>query len=143
MKPRSSKAKGRLLQQWVRHQILMAFPELEEGDVKSTTMGEAGTDIQLSPKALQVFPFAVECKKYSKFSVYDHFEQAQNHIKQMLKGLKTDKRPHISPLVIIEGDYKKPLAIIDAELFMALQSVAIFCLQEMMEVSDSDPEAQP
>ena len=143
MKPRSSKAKGRLLQQWVKNQILKTFPELSELDVKSTTMGESGADIQLSSKGLEIFPFAVECKKYSKFSVYDHFEQAQNHIKQMLKGQKKDKRPHIYPLVIIEGDYKKPLAILDAELFMAMQSVVIFCLQEMMEVSDSDTEAQP
>ena len=49
MKTRRFKNKGKRLQNSVRDILLETFTQLEEDDIKSTTMGESGEDIQLSP----------------------------------------------------------------------------------------------
>ena len=43
------KQQGKRLQNSVRDILLETFTQLEEDDIKSTTMGESGEDIQLSP----------------------------------------------------------------------------------------------
>jgi hypothetical protein len=63
MKTRSAKNKGKRLQNDVRDLILETFTELEPDDVRSTTMGDSGEDILLSPAARKLFPFATEKKK--------------------------------------------------------------------------------
>ena len=70
MKPQSAKQKGRLLQQKVRDGILKNYPQLEPDDVRSTSMGAGGTDVQLSPAAKRLFPYEIECKNLAKVSVY-------------------------------------------------------------------------
>ena len=45
MKTRSAKNKGKRLQNSVRDLILETFTELEEDDVRSTTMGDSGEDV--------------------------------------------------------------------------------------------------
>lgn len=81
MKPQSSKAKGRKLQQLVRDLLLGAFPSLHSDDVRSTSMGTGGEDIQLSPAARMLFPFAVECKNTEKLAIWDALEQAEANSK--------------------------------------------------------------
>ena len=49
MKTRSAKNKGKRLQNKVRDLILEKFTQLEEDDVRSTTMGDSGEDVLLSP----------------------------------------------------------------------------------------------
>ena len=61
MKTRSAKNKGKRLQNSVRDILLETFTQLEEDDIKSTTMGESGEDIQLSPAARKLIPYAIEC----------------------------------------------------------------------------------
>lgn len=57
MKTKSAKAKGKRLQNRVRDLLVEKYSKvLEEGDFKSTTMGESGIDIQLSPAARKKFP---------------------------------------------------------------------------------------
>ena len=56
---RAAKAKGRLGQNEIRDKILETFPELEPDDVKSTTMGDSGEDIQLSPAARRKIPITI------------------------------------------------------------------------------------
>ena len=108
--PSSAKAKGRKHQQWVRDQILALFPrKLEKDDVRSTSMGCGGEDIQLSPLARRLFPYSVECKANKSFAVYKIMEQAQDNCP---KGA--------TPLAIIKGDRQKPLAVIDAQEFFQL-----------------------
>ena len=51
MKPSSCKAKGRRLQQRVAQSIRDAFAGLAEEDVRSTSMGAGGEDVQLSSQA--------------------------------------------------------------------------------------------
>jgi hypothetical protein len=104
----SRKAKGRALQKLVRDQILAAFEALEQDDVKSTAMGQGGEDVQLSPAARKFFPYSVECKRHKSFAVYGPYEQASAN------------SGNYEPLLVIQADRKKPLALVDLGHFMEL-----------------------
>lgn len=115
----SAKAKGRRLQQWVRDLILDLFPTLEEDDVKSTSMGAGGEDIQLSPAARKLMPITIECKNKKSFAVYKDYEQSVSHSKNR------DGHTISEPVLVIKGDRKKPLAVVDAtHYFRLLREVA-------------------
>ena len=80
MKTRSAKNKGKRLQNSVRDILLETFKEqLEPDDIKSTTMGESGEDIQLSPAARKIIPFAFECKNQEKLNIWSSLEQAEDN----------------------------------------------------------------
>ena len=113
IKTSSAKAKGRNFQQWVRDKIYTAFPHLEEGDVRSTSMGASGEDLQLSPAARKVFPYSVECKAHKSFAIYKVLEQASSNCP---KGAE--------PIALIKGDRQRPLAVLDAEHFFQLIKAA-------------------
>ena len=105
MKPASAKAKGRIFQQWVRDLILKTFPSLEADDVKSTSMGAGGEDVQLSPAARKLFPYHIECKSKATSQVHTYYEQAKTHGKH-------------EPIVFVKMDRKEPLAIVSAKHYM-------------------------
>ena len=109
MKTSSAKAKGRLLQQLIRDKILDTFPLLETDDVKSTSMGAQGEDIQLSPAARRWFPFSVECKSRATISTYAWYQQA-----------KTNAPKDTTPIVVMKQNHSKPLVLIDLDSFMEL-----------------------
>ena len=109
MKTSSVKQKGRLLQQLVRDKILDAFPRLEPDDVKSTSMGAGGEDVQLSPAARRLFPFSVEAKSRASIGVYAWYQQA-----------KTNAPKDMEPLLVIKQNHSKPLVVIDLDAFMEL-----------------------
>lgn len=108
MKTQSAKAKGRKLQQKIVKFLLNTIPNLEPDDVKSTGMGQSGEDIQLSPYARKRIPWSIECKKRAKIAVYSYYDQA-----------KTNAGKY-EPVVFIEADRKKPLAVVDAEYLISL-----------------------
>lgn len=108
MKTQSAKAKGRKLQQMVRDLILETFTDLEPDDVRSTSMGAGGEDLQLSPAARRKFPYSVECKNVEKLNVWGAYEQAQ-----------ANSGDH-EPLLIMKKNRKKPLVVLDLEAFIAL-----------------------
>lgn len=107
MKTQSAKAKGRKLQQLVRDFIRETF-ELSENDVVSTSMGAQGIDVQLSDKARELFPFAVECKSYARIAVYQWWKQAKDNAKEL------------SPLLVIKQNRSEPLVIISMQTFRNL-----------------------
>lgn len=107
MKPQSAKAKGRVFQQWIRDLILTTFLTLEPDDVKSTSMGASGEDVQLSPAARKLFPYQIECKSKASSQIHTYYEQAKSHGKH-------------EPIVFVKQDRKRPLAIVDAEHFVEL-----------------------
>lgn len=108
MKTSSAKAKGRQLQKFVRDKILTLF-SLPEEDVVSTSMGNSGIDIQLSNRARELFPFAVECKNYARIAVYNWWKQA-----------KENSTEELSPLLIIKQNRSEPLVIMSWETFEKL-----------------------
>ena len=108
MKTSSAKAKGRNLQKWVRDAILESFPSLEPDDVRSTSMGCGGEDLQLSPAARKKFNFSVECKNVEKLNVWAAYEQASANCGKH------------EPLLVMKKNRKKPLVVMDAEEFIKL-----------------------
>ena len=95
MKTRSAKNKGKRLQNSVRDILLETFTQLEQDDIKSTTMGESGEDIQLSPAARKLIPYAFECKNQEKLNIWSSLEQAE-----------TNAGPHI-PLLVFKRNRSK------------------------------------
>lgn len=101
----AKKAKGRRLQQHVKKVILENFTDLEEDDVRSTSMGASGMDVLLSPKAQKIFPFAVECKNQEKINFWDSLEQASKNSTEKLKPLLVFKRNSSKVYCILELDH--------------------------------------
>ena len=81
MKTSSCKAKGRRLQQHVVQRILETFPELTADDVRSTSMGCSGEDVQLSSRARELVPFSIEAKNTEKLQIWSAIEQATANAK--------------------------------------------------------------
>lgn len=107
MKPQSAKAKGRRLQQDIRDLILGTFPELQPDDVRSTSMGAGGEDIQLSPAARRFLPIQIECKNKGKSAVHTMYNQAKEH-------------GDYEPVLIVKQNHDKALAVVDASFFFGL-----------------------
>lgn len=105
----SKKQKARLLQQLVRDKILDTFPTLEPDDVKSTSMGASGEDVQLSPAARKLFPFSVEAKSRASIGVYAWYQQA-----------KTNAPKGTTPILVVKQNHSKPLVLVDLDTFMEL-----------------------
>lgn len=87
--------------------ILASFPQLEKDDVRSTSMGASGEDIQLSPAARKLFPYQVECKNKRDSSVHTMFHQAIGHGNR-------------EPVLFVKRDRDIALAVVTAEHFMEL-----------------------
>ena len=104
----SRKQKGRVLQQWVRDKILELFQSLEPDDVKSTSSGASGEDVQLSPAARKLFPYGVECKNTERVSFWNYWKQCVSN-----------SGKHY-PLLVIKRNRQEPLVVITAEHFFNL-----------------------
>lgn len=106
---RAAKQKGRLGQNEIRDKILETFPELEPDDVKSTTMGDGGEDIQLSPAARKKMPISIEVKrrKSGMKIQYDWIEQAKRHGKG-------------EPVLFFRADRKEWIVMVSLEHYMEL-----------------------
>ena len=116
MKPKSSKAKGRRLQNYVRDKLRLAFidrwtkiPKLQEDDIKSQTMGMPGEDIILSPRARQYIPYSFECKNVEKLQFWATVEQAESNIKE-----------ETTPAIVIKKNRKTPYVAIPLDHFIEL-----------------------
>lgn len=115
MKTSSAKAKGRKLQQYVRDsfiELMKPWGCLPE-DVKSTSMGAGGEDIQLSPFARDMMPVSVECKSHKEMAIYKLYGQAEENA----NGYE--------PLLVVKANHKKPLAVIDFDYYLKLEFMRI------------------
>jgi len=95
---RTAKNKGRLGQNEIRDKLLEAFPEFEPDDIKSTTMGDTGEDIQLSPAVRKKLPISIEVKrrKAALKTVYDFLDQAAHHGKgEPVVFFRADRKPWV------------------------------------------------
>lgn len=110
MKTSSCKAKGRALCKYVKERILYHFKYIKESDVKVTSSGANGEDLQLSSYARELFPFSVECKNRASFAIYKDYAQCKTNAKEYI------------PLLIIKQNNSKPLAVVDLEQFIQLWS---------------------
>ena len=104
---RSSKAKGRRLQNLVRDMLRDIYlPEFHEDDIKSQTMGMTGEDIILSPAARDICHFSFECKNVERLQMWRAIEQCEAN--------KTDDR---SPAIVFKKNGKEPYIAIPFQVF--------------------------
>ena len=105
MTPKSAKAKGRALQNYVRDEILTSYPELTHDDCKPAIMGESGEDIKLSALGKQVFPFSLECKNQEVLApVWKAFTQCENNAEDRT-AILVIKKARSSPLAIVDFEW--------------------------------------
>ena len=107
MKTSSCKAKGRRLAARVREMLRKAAPVILPDDIHVQSSGVNGPDLILSPKAKEIFNFAIECKNTEKLNVWDAIVQAEIH------ALGTDQ----IPIVVFSRNRHKDYVIIEAENF--------------------------
>tara|TARA_Y100001973_G_C5153654_1_gene309513 strand:- start:735 stop:1079 length:345 start_codon:yes stop_codon:yes gene_type:complete len=107
---KSSKAKGRRLQNWVRDKLREYFPSLEDDDIKSQTMGMTGEDIVLSPAAKKLIPYSFECKNQERLQVWKALQQAEDNSEDRTPVLVM-KRNHSNTYAIIP--FNKLMELID------------------------------
>ena len=123
MKPQSAKAKGRVLQQWVRD-LLVESLEIHPEDIESRSMGAGGEDLIMSRAARKSFPYSVECKNQEKLNIWSAYDQAKEN-----SGKYT-------PIVVLKRNNVKPLVLIDAQDFIDIHK-RIRTLQRMLEYKNS------
>ena len=105
------KSKGRRLQQWCCERIarIVGIEWGPDEEIASREMGQAGTDVRLSPRVRKLFPFSVECKWQESWSVPEFIRQA-----------RANRMPDTDWLLILRRSREREIAVIDAELFFWL-----------------------
>ena len=113
MKPKSVKAKGRNLQNFVRDRLRKIFvddwtkmPKLEYDDIKSQTMGMGGEDIVLSPVAKKLIPYSFECKNTERLNLWASLEQCEGNCEGR------------QPVLVIKRNRSKVYAVIEFDNFL-------------------------
>jgi hypothetical protein len=108
--PRSRKNKGKRLQNQLRDVLLeISSPTLESDDIRSTIMGESGTDLKLSPAAKKVFPYSFECKNQEKLNIWDALKQAEENV-----------QPNTVPALVFTRNHTPTYVTISLEHFLEL-----------------------
>ena len=107
MKPQSAKNKGRVLQKWVRDQLIEQL-DVHPEDIESRSMGAGGEDLIMARDARSKFPFSIECKNCQRLNVWEAYEQAKAN------------SGNYEPIVVMKKNHKKPLVVVDAEYFIKL-----------------------
>ena len=104
---RSSKAKGRRLQNLVRDKLREIYlPELHEDDIKSQTMGMTGEDIVRSPAAKEVCAFSFECKNVERLQIWRAIEQCE-----------ANKPDCSAPAIVFKKNGKQPYVALPFTVF--------------------------
>jgi predicted RecB family endonuclease len=109
--PASRKAKGREFQQEIRNAIIKEL-NLDENDLKSTSMGASGIDIFLAASARDMFPYAIECKRTEKLNINAALAQCEINAKK--EGLR--------PLLVFRRNRGKAWAVVEWDEFLRLAS---------------------
>tara|TARA_Y100001963_G_C6760600_1_gene439274 strand:+ start:1358 stop:1699 length:342 start_codon:yes stop_codon:yes gene_type:complete len=108
MKCKTSKAKGRRLQNLVRDLLKKAFPSLREDDIKSQTMGMCGEDIVFSPAAKDKIPYSFECKNQERLQLWAALDQAKDNSEDRV------------PILVVKRNRTIPFAVLPLDKFMEL-----------------------
>ena len=104
---KSSKAKGRRLQNYVRDLLREVYCDsLEHDDIKGQTMGMTGEDIVRSPAAKERCAFSFECKNVERLQIWRAIEQCE-----------TNKPDCSSPAVVFKKNGKEPYVAIPFTVF--------------------------
>ena len=108
MRPQSAKAKGRRNQQKIVADLYEVFPQLGEGDLRSTGMGQPGEDIQMSAAARRLIPFSFESKNQERVNVWEAYAQCKANCGAY------------APAVVIKKNHSDMLCVIQWKTFLDL-----------------------
>ncbi len=111
----SRKSKGRRFQQYVRDMLLLRSPSLKPDDVRSTSMGVTGPDIQLSTAAQLVYPWVIEIKNQERINVWKAWEQTKAHL-----DVSDDYMDHM-PILFLKKNRSDALVVLNADDFFGLR----------------------
>ena len=122
MKPQSAKSKGRRLQQVIAASIREHFPILTEDDVRSTSMGAPGEDVQLSSLARSLFPYSIEAKNQERLNIWAAIDQANAHIKPTVPISSSSKGAQMQRdvCVVIKKNHSDMFAVIPWKRFIMM-----------------------
>jgi len=109
--PQSCKAKGRKFQQEIERRLKAAFP-LTGNDIRSTSMGCSGSDLILSPRALQYLPYDFELKNQENVQLWATLKQTRSRIED----------DSVMPLVVIRKNRTKPVAVVPIVHYFQLRT---------------------
>lgn len=110
MNTRSAKAKGNRLQNMVA-EMMEKYLGVGSGDIRKTTAGVNGPDVEVTDALIDRFPFSVECKNSERVNIWAAYEQACGN------NGATHAR---IPMVVIKRNRSVPLACIELETFFIL-----------------------
>ena len=111
MNPRSSKAKGRRLQNYLRDLLKEAFPSLRDDDIKSQIMRVSGEDVVFSPLSKRLIGLSFECKNQERLNLWDSLSQAETNCEDR------------TPVLVFKRNRSKTYAAIPFEFLIKLLSV--------------------
>ena len=97
---------------------------LHEDDIRSTSMGAPGEDIQFSPAARAMYPWSVECKNVENLNIWKALEQAESNSKGH------------QPIVVFKKNQEEPHAAMEFEYFMELYRKARLYDEKVKDYSD-------
>lgn len=109
MSLKSAKAKGRRGAFETRDLLVKYAPHLVD-DIMVPTGSVGGADLVLSPRALETYPFAFECKNVEKLNIWEGLAQAQSH---------TDV-PAIAPLLVFKRNRSQQYVALPFETFLKI-----------------------
>ena len=115
MLTQSSKSKGRRFQQYVRDMLLLKAPSLKADDVRSTSMGVTGPDIQLSTAAQLVYPWVIEIKNQERINVWKAWDQTKAHLDV------SDDYMDYMPILFLKKNRSDALVVLNADDFFGLR----------------------
>ena len=114
MLTKSGKAKGRRFQNFIRDMMLLRAPSLTKDDVRSTPMGVAGPDIQLSTAAKLVYQWAIEIKCQEKLNLFKAWDQAMSHV-------PPEDELGYMPIMFVKKNRTPALVVLTADDFFGLR----------------------
>ena len=97
------------MQQQIVSDLLAMFPHLTDDDVRSTSMGAGGEDIQLSATARRAIPFSIEAKNQERVNVWNALEQCRSNAPK-----------DVDPIVVFKKNGEKPHVLVSWECFKRL-----------------------
>ena len=109
MKIQSAKAKGRRLQQQIVNDLLDVFEHLTADDIRSTSMGVNGEDVQMSLAARQCIPYSFEAKNQERLNIWSCIEQA-----------RSNTPCGVTPVVVFKKNNEPPQVTIPWSIFLQL-----------------------
>ena len=121
-----SEAKGRLLQQEVRKDLIEKIG-IHELDIESTAMGQSGCDLYLSRAAREIFPFGVEAKNQETTDIWAWVKQCETNAKK--EGLR--------PLLVFRRNRSDPIAAMPWDTFLCVWN-EVLALRAKVEQLERD-----